>query len=63
MAPKGAIIRLATSLGLSVVVVVVMMVVVVMLMSLCTRDRTDRERDGGDGGQYESELLHNYSWS
>jgi hypothetical protein len=61
MAPKGAIIRLATSLGLSVVVV--MMVVVVMLMSLCTRDRTDRERDGGDGGQYESELLHNYSWS
>jgi hypothetical protein len=62
MAPKGAIIRLATSLGLSVMVVV-MMVVVVMLMSLCTRDRTDRERDGGDGGQYESELLHNYSWS
>ena len=61
MAPKGAIVRLAASL-VSLVVVMMVMVMMVVTMGLCTWDRADRERNGGDGGQNESKLPHkNYS--
>ena len=63
-APLEGAIHVAASLRslVGVVMVVVMMVmelVLVMLnIRLCTWDRADRERNGGDGGQNESKFSH-----
>jgi hypothetical protein len=64
-APLEGAIHLAASLrsfvGVVVVVMVVMMMEIVLMMlniRLCTWDRADRERNGGDGGQNESKFSH-----
>jgi hypothetical protein len=67
-APLEGAIHLAASLRSFVGVVVVVVVMVVMMMMefvlmmlnirLCTWDRADRERNGGDGGQNESKFSH-----
>jgi hypothetical protein len=47
--------------GVVVVVMVVMVMEFVLMMlniRLCTWDRADRERNGGDGGQNESKFSH-----
>jgi hypothetical protein len=62
-APLEGAIHLAASLrslvGVVVVVMMVMEPVLVMLnIRLCTWDRADRERNGGDSGQNESKFSH-----
>jgi hypothetical protein len=56
MAPLEGAIRLAGSLRSPVM----MVVVVVMMVRLCTWDRADRERNGGDGSQNESKVPHKF---
>ena len=63
-APLEGAIHLAASLrslvGVVVMVMVMMMEFVLMMLNirLCTWDRADRERNGGDGGQNESKFSH-----
>jgi hypothetical protein len=63
-APLEGAIHLAASLrslvGVVMMVVVMMMepVLVMLNIRLCTWDRADRERNGGDGGQNESTFSH-----
>jgi hypothetical protein len=64
-APLEGAIHVAASLrslvGVVVVVMMVMMmesVLVMLNIRLCTWDRADRERNGGDGGQNESKFSH-----
>jgi hypothetical protein len=62
MASIKVAIRLAASLG-SPVVMVMVMVLMMLNVRLCTWNRADRERNGGDGGQNESKFPHkNYSF-
>jgi hypothetical protein len=66
-APLEGAIHVAASLRSLVGVVVMMVMVMVMVMEfvlmmlnirLCTWDRADRERNGGDGEQNESKFSH-----
>ena len=62
-APLEGAIHVAASLrslvGVVVMVMVMMESVLMMLnIRLCTGDRADRERNGGDGGQNESKFSH-----
>jgi hypothetical protein len=60
MASIKVAIRLAASLRSPVVMVMVLMM---LNVRLCTWNRADRERNGGDGGQNESKFPHkNYSF-
>jgi hypothetical protein len=56
MAPIKGAIRLASSLGS--LAAVMEMVLMMLNVRLCTWDRADRERNGGDGGQNESKFPH-----
>jgi hypothetical protein len=62
MAPLEGAIDLAASLGSLVLVMVMVMVMEMVLMMLnvrlCTWDRADRERNGGDGRQNECKFPH-----
>jgi hypothetical protein len=57
---RGAI-RLAASLRSPVMVMVMVEVMEVMRsVRLCTRNRANRERNSGNGGQSESKFSHEY---
>jgi len=63
--PGQGAICLASLARSHLVVMMMMMMMVVVVMhrpGLCARDRRNRERHGGKGGQHESKFLHRDSF-